>query len=113
MTLLDSSFLAGLEQLRSDYRRSLPRQLTRISALWQQALHGENPAEALATLERCAHSLAGSGGTFGCSDMGDAARELELAVTPLLETASNLTTTAQADVSRAIELLRCSLPDAT
>ena len=111
MTVIDPSFLAGLDELRSDYRRSLPPQLVRICALWQQALHDENPAEALATLERCAHNLAGSGGTFGCPDMGDAARELELAVNPLLQTAGSLTAAAKADVSRAIELLRRSLPE--
>lgn len=111
MIAIDPAFSAGLEQLRSDYRRSLPQQLTRICALWQQALEGENPAEALAALERCAHSLAGSGGTFGYPDMGDAAREVELAVSPLLQTACGLTAAAMAGVSGAIELLRRSLPD--
>ena len=111
MTVIDPAFIASLEQLRSDYRQSLPQQLTRICALWQQALNGENPLQALAALERCAHSLAGSGGTFGYPDMGDAARELELAVNPLLQTGCGVTRAAMADIGGAIELLRRSLPE--
>lgn len=109
MTITDPSFLAGLEQLRADYRRSLPQRLAQVCVLWQQALNGENPAEALAKLERCAHSLAGSGGTFGYARLGDAARKLELTVNPLVDSARTLTATAQDEVSRAIELLRFSL----
>jgi len=39
--------------------------------------------------------------------LGDAARVLELAVSPLLGATYTLTPTTQAEVSRAVEALRC------
>lgn len=43
--------------------------------------------------------------------LGDAARALELAVSPLLGAAQTLTPAAQLEVSRAVEALLRSLPD--
>ncbi len=112
-TPTDPAFLAFLEAQRADYRRSLPQRLDQIEALWRQVLNGEAPAEALASLERCAHGLAGSGATFGFAGMGAAARVLELAVNPLLGSAHALTPTLQTEVSQAIEALQRSLSGET
>ena len=106
------AFLASLETQRADFRSSLPQRLDQIESLWCQVLNDEAPAEALASLERCAHSLAGSGATFGFAAMGDAARVLELIVNPLLGSAQALTPMAQTEVNQAIEALRRSLPGA-
>ena len=111
MTFTPSSFSVFLEAQRADYRSSLPQRLDQIESLWRQALNGE--AQALASLERCAHNLAGSGATFGFAALGDAARVLELAVGPLLGAAHALTPAAQAEVSRAVEALRRSLSGET
>ncbi len=113
MTLTNPAFLALLEELRADYRRSLPQQLDQIASLWRQVLNDEAPAEALESLERCAHNLAGSGATCGFAALGDAARVLEQAVNPLLGAAQALTPTAQSEVSRAIEALQRSLSGET
>ena len=113
MTSSNSSFLVFLEEQRADYRRSLPQRVAQIESLWRQILNDAAPTEALATLERCAHSLAGSGATFGCAALGDAARALELAVHPLLDSAHALTPTAQTEVSRAIESLQRTLSGET
>jgi HPt (histidine-containing phosphotransfer) domain-containing protein len=109
MTSANSSLLVFLAEQRADYRRSLPERLAQIESLWRQVLNGQAPA--LASLERCAHSLAGSGATFGFAALGDAARALELAVSPLLGAAQALTPAAQFEVSRAVEALLRSLPD--
>jgi len=111
VTITDPSFLAFLQEQRNDYRDSLPQRLAQIGGLWHQVLNDKNSAEALATLERCAHSLAGSGATFGFAGLGDAARVLELAVHPLVHAASALTDIARTEISQAIELLQRSLPD--
>ena len=74
-------------------------------------LNHESAAQALAALERCAHSLAGSGATFGFASMGSAARELELAIHLLVHAACALTCAARTEVSQAIELLQRSLID--
>ena len=113
MTPTDPAFLAFLEAQRVDYRRSLPQRLAQIESLWHQVLNGEAPAETLANLERCAHRLAGSGGTFGFATLGDAARVLELAVNPLLDSAQALTPETKTAVSQAIEALQRSLSGET
>lgn len=110
MTVTDPAFLAFLEAQRSDYRRALPQRVAEIVSLWRVALDGEAPAQALAKLERCAHGLAGSGATFGFAALGDAARALELAVNPLLDRASDLTSAERAAVGGAVETLRRGLP---
>jgi HPt (histidine-containing phosphotransfer) domain-containing protein len=104
------AFIAFFEAQCADYGRSLPQRLGQIESLWRQALSGGTPAEALASLERCAHSLSGSGAIFGFAALGDAARALELAVKKLLGSAHALLPAAQTDVSRAVESLRHSLP---
>lgn len=112
MTPTDPAFLAFLEAQRVEYRLSLPQRLDQIETLWRQVLNHEAPAEALASLERYAHSLAGSGATFGCAGVGDAARVLELAVNQLLRS-HTLTPTALAEVSQAIKALQCTLSSET
>jgi len=109
MTSSNPSFSIFLEEQRADFRRSLPGRLDQIETLWHQALNDETPSLALATLERCAHSLAGSGATFGCADIGAAARVLELAASPLVGAAQGLPPEARAEVQRAIETLQRSL----
>ena len=104
------AFIAFFEVQCADYRRALPQRLAQIESLWGQVLSSEAPADTLASLERCAHSLAGSGATFGFAALGDAARALELAIKPLHRAAQALLPTAQTDVSRAVESLRRSLP---
>lgn len=113
MTASTPSFLVFLEEQRADYRRSLPERLVQIETLWHQVLNDETPTVALANLERCAHSLAGSGATFGFAALGDAARVLELAVNPLLDAAHALTPAALSEVSQAVEALQRSLSGET
>ena len=110
VTVTDPAFLAFLNGQRADFGNSLPERLAKIESLWSQVLSGEKPAQALALLQRCAHTLAGSGATFGFAGVGNAARELEYAVNPFIDLAFTLTTSAQTEISGAIALLRCSLP---
>ena len=104
------AFIAFFEAQCVDYRCALPQRVAEIESLLGQMLSGEAPADTLASLERCAHSLAGSGATFGFAALGDAAKALELAVKPLHGSAQAWLPTAQTEVSRAVELLRRSLP---
>lgn len=103
-----------MEEQRVNYRNMLPQRLAQISQLWSQILKGEKPADALTILERCVHSLAGSGATFGLVGLGNAARVLELLVNPLVGVAGIvITDKTQADITQAIELLQRSLLDET
>jgi HPt (histidine-containing phosphotransfer) domain-containing protein len=106
MTRTDPALLAFLEEQRADYTRSLPLRLEQIASLWRQVLLGEDVATALPTLERHAHSIAGSAATFGWAELGLAAQALELAVHPHVEGGQAPPPDAQAEVSRAVEALQ-------
>ena len=106
MTRNDPALLAFLKEQRADYTRSLPLRLAQIAALWQQVLKGEDTAQALPTLERHAHSIAGSAATFGWADLGVAAQALELAVHPHAEAGQAPSPDAQAEVGQAVEELQ-------
>jgi len=71
--------LASLvQQHQAAYRASLAHRLAELEALAPEA---SEPAQAaLPALERYAHSIAGSAGTFGLRALGETARKLELAV---------------------------------
>lgn len=109
MSSTHPDFLAFLEEQRADYRAMLPERLREIELLWRQVLNGETPAQAMVTLERCAHSLAGSGATFGCTALGNAARLLELAINPLLDTAHPLTSESRTKLNQLVEALKRSI----
>jgi chemotaxis protein histidine kinase CheA len=112
MSSPNAAFQAFLEQQRLDYRAGLPQRWLQIESHWQQLLSGTAPEQALEGLERCAHGLAGSGATFGCADMGDAARLLESTVHPLRDSAHALRRESLAALTQAFEALRRSFPDA-
>lgn len=107
MTFPPPSLAAFVQAQRAEFRSSFPERLEQIESLWRQVRNGEAPA--LAGLERSAHSLAGSGATFGFSALGDAARVLERAVSPLVGAANALTPAAQAEVGRAVDVFCRSL----
>jgi HPt (histidine-containing phosphotransfer) domain-containing protein len=113
VTTTNLAFLAFLEQQRAEYRALLPERLLQIESLWRQVLSGAEPGDALATLERCAHSLAGSGATFGFAALGDAARLLELTINPMLDSPHTLTPESRAVLNQAIQALQCSFADAS
>ncbi|MEO5737573.1 MAG: Hpt domain-containing protein [Variovorax sp.] len=113
MTAANTAFAAFLAEQRLDYQRSLPPRVEQMQALWQQVLDGQATDDALPTLERHAHSIAGSAATFGCAPLGDAARALEMILTPLVESGAALNDDARAGVSAALALLPPSLPAVT
>lgn len=69
-TVADSFSLEDfLAQQRAEYRASLPARLQQLEAAWAACAWND--------LQRCAHGIAGSAGTFGLAQLGDAARVLE------------------------------------
>ncbi|NMM09673.1 MAG: hypothetical protein HHJ16_05305 [Polaromonas sp.] len=110
MTQTNPAFLVFMEQQRADYRRSLPQRLAGIETLWRQILDDRQDAHALDSLERQAHSLAGSSATFGFAALGEAARVVELAVHPLVNSTGSLTPAMTVQVGLAIQTLLGSLP---
>jgi len=68
-----------LTALREDYRNSLPNTLAEITDLWSR-LSEKWDVDTLATIQRHAHSLAGSGATFGFSKISSVALDLDTAL---------------------------------
>jgi chemotaxis protein histidine kinase CheA len=110
MTGPSDDFLKFLEDQRADYRRGLPQKLDNMEGL--VALIGTDAAVDLVYLERLAHSMAGSGGTFGFDEVGDAAKALEMCVQRLRESGDAATEAQRDEVRAAVRDLRMKLPQA-
>ena len=110
MTQPPDDFLRFLEEQRGDYRRGLPKKLDEMERLVSRI--GTDPTVDLANLERLAHSMAGSGGTFGFTELGDAAKALELSVQRLKESGAQATAGQREEVRNAIRELKKRLPSA-
>ncbi len=67
-----------IAKLRADYAAELPDTVAQMENLWRRLIDGELSSLRLAELARMAHSITGSGTTFGLPDASRAARELEL-----------------------------------
>ena len=67
-----------IAKLHADYAEQLPGTVAQMEDLWRRLVAAEVPASQLADLARMAHSIAGSGATFGLPHASRAARELEL-----------------------------------
>ncbi|WP_159107077.1 diguanylate cyclase [Azospirillum sp. B4] len=103
MASLPAELLARMQEIRQDFLASLPGRLTQIrhavSAL--EGLDGEAAQAARTDLARHAHSLVGSGATFGLPDLSVAARTLEEMVSQPGAIASTALRTAVAALERS------------
>ncbi len=75
-----------LQALYGAYAADLPAIIKGIEALWARLVSTGDP-EALKSVHRALHSLAGSAGTFGYAQLGKDAKALELALAPYLNDA--------------------------
>lgn len=78
LNMNQAEFEAALQALRDEYRRNLPGKIEELASAWRVLRDGEWDAEQFKTFTRLAHSLAGSGATYGFDAVSQAARELEL-----------------------------------
>jgi HPt (histidine-containing phosphotransfer) domain-containing protein len=78
----DDDLRRELAALSAEYRASLPQRLEAIDRAWLAAQRGEGCADALHTLLRALHSIAGSAPTFGFPDLGRSAAEAESWIEP-------------------------------
>jgi HPt (histidine-containing phosphotransfer) domain-containing protein len=77
-------FFHFLEEQRLDYHRALPAKLVELETAWD-SMAADSGDAAWTVLERMAHNLAGSAGTFGFTEIGDAAKLLERAIQARVE----------------------------
>lgn len=66
-----------LDALRDEYAASVAARLDEIRTSSEQYFQNKDLGESLRTMHRQTHALAGSAGTFGYADLGNAARAVE------------------------------------
>jgi len=88
MTSEKSNFELHLEKLKAEYKAQLPAKIEAIASDWQLLCKHWQP-DLIVTLHRNVHSLIGTSGTFGFTDISKTARTLETLFKPLLESKDN------------------------
>ena len=73
-----------LAALQQSFKEQLPEKVSEIKRLWSSFSQNTTSDAALADVHRMAHSLAGSGGTFGAVAVSTVAKELEQVFKSLL-----------------------------
>jgi len=97
MTASPETLQQKLAELRRNYAEQLPAKLAQINETWRKVLAASSRDEALLSdLYRQAHSLTGSGATFGFTALSNAARELETLLKSIQTDAPSVLTPQQA-----------------
>ena len=93
-----------LAALHIEFKSRLPDKISDIQKLWDLLRNGEATKDSLASLHRIAHSLVGSGGTFGAVVISEVARKLEQVFKSLLSE-SEIPVPLPADLQQNIDTL--------
>lgn len=95
-----------IAKLRADYAEQLPGTVVQMEDLWRRLVAAEIPSAKLTELARMAHSIAGSGATFGLPNVSRTARELEMFLDPFAGGEQLPASAAQATVTQLLAALR-------
>ncbi|MDP2238949.1 MAG: diguanylate cyclase [Burkholderiales bacterium] len=87
MNMSDNSILEQLERLHENFRSQLPERIQVMDEAWRGLARTGWDIEAARRLRLHLHSLTGSAGTFGFSDVSSASREAEVKLHAIIETA--------------------------
>lgn len=102
----DDELKDALAKLRADYAAQLPGTVAQMEQLWQGLAAAEIPPAKLTELARMAHSMAGSGATFGFPNVSRTARELEMFLDPFAGGEQLPAPAAQERVAQLLAALR-------
>ena len=113
MTQHEDSINSRLNELYADYRQQLPERISYIAQQLEAYRTVPTPAAALPNLHYALHKLAGSGATFGHTEMGNIARRWEHLTSALLGAAAPPSSSQLQDMQSLLaELSRAAtLPD--
>lgn len=92
--------------LRSDYIRQLPGKMLAIESAWHRLNDIARDETLLGDLHRMAHSLSGSGKTFGLDAVSDAARDLEQHLKTAVQAGRSATGQERTRAYEALQQLR-------
>jgi chemotaxis protein histidine kinase CheA len=112
MTTPQEDFQRFLDGQRAEYRSALPGKVQEIQQQWAAVVAAADASQALNDLRRLAHSLAGTAGTLGFREVGQAAKALEaLLEEDAEENQPVLSPGLRANVDLALSALQHCLPD--
>ena len=95
-----------LASLQAKFKSGLPGKVENIEQLWNSVSLSDIDESIIFDCHRMAHTLVGSGGTFGAISVSVSARELEQALKLLIDKKSVLTPDYKSVVSRLILKLK-------
>lgn len=95
-----------MRSLHREYQKLLPIRLREIERLWAEASGQDGDTEGLTRLCRMVHTLAGSGSTFGFTNLSKKARQVEGLVNEVLEGGGDLSEKARSDVQQMLVQMR-------
>ncbi len=97
---------SALAKLKERYRTDLPQKVARLAEQVGAFLGSPWEQELSFTTYRMMHSLAGSAGTYGFTELGTIARGAEAILKESLESKSPLTELRIADLNAALQQLK-------
>ena len=103
---------AKLAKLKQKYGSELPNKISSVEAAFAPALAGPWEEQICATAYRQIHSLAGSAGTYGFTEISEVARAAEALLKQTLETRSPLQEAQKSQVNDLVAKLREKAADA-
>ncbi len=115
MTQSNDNVNARLNELYADYRRQIPGSINNIAQLFNAYCAQHDPSTTLKKLHSALHKLAGSGATFGHTEMGHLARRWEHLINDLINSSAPLSSAQQQEMRALLEQLSqaATLPDKT
>ncbi|MBF0612334.1 MAG: hypothetical protein G8345_12380 [Magnetococcales bacterium] len=101
-----------IRKLYHSYRERMPGELAALEELASRLVGAETDREVLTLLRQQLHTIAGSGGTFGQTGLGEQARSLELTILAWLNAPSlTMNTEERQRLVEAIAVLPAFLTD--
>lgn len=110
MTTPQEDFQKFLDQQRAEYRSALPGKMQEILACWMKVDAGGEIVQPMQEFCRLTHSLAGTAGTLGFRELGQAAKALELLLDEAGEHGPAISTVQREGIVLALAALQDSLP---
>lgn len=84
----DEAFAAAFAEIRAQYALELPGEVLALVAALERARPEEGRAEGAAEARMIAHRLCGTGGSYGFTEISEAAAELEIVLKAIEANAS-------------------------
>lgn len=104
----DEAFAAAFSEIRAQYALELPGEVLALVAALKRARAEEGRAESAAAARTIAHRLCGTGGSYGFTEISEAAAELEVAL-KAIEANASPPAEAWPEIDRMLRRIRTAL----